>query len=83
VQSVVANKQVKKLRLKKSTNLVAKPLREKRVNEGVWRTIGDIEDLGEIWDILYICSERPEKYMSEALKPIIKLGDTRCQTKWP
>ncbi len=60
---------------------MAKPLREKRVNEGVWRTIG--EDLGEIWDILHICSERPEKYTSEALKPIIKLGDTRCQTKWP
>jgi hypothetical protein len=53
-------------------DLVAKSLREKCVNEDVRRMIGDIEDLGEIWDMLDTCNKRQEKYMPEALKLIIK-----------
>jgi hypothetical protein len=34
--------------------------------------IGNVEGLAEIWDTLDTCYERPEKYMTEALKPIIK-----------
>jgi hypothetical protein len=34
--------------------------------------VGHLEDLHEIWDTLYSCYERPEKYMDEALKPILE-----------
>jgi hypothetical protein len=53
-------------------DLMAKYLREKYMSKSVRSMIGSIEDLGEVWDALETCYERPEKYMSEALKPIIK-----------
>jgi hypothetical protein len=34
--------------------------------------VGHLEDLREIWDTLDTCSERPEKYTEEALKPILE-----------
>jgi hypothetical protein len=38
----------------------------------VRKIIGNVEDLGEIWDTLDTCCERPEKYKTEALKPIVE-----------
>jgi hypothetical protein len=39
--------------------------------------IGYLEELGEIWDTLDACYERPEKYMEEALKPILEFRKYR------
>jgi hypothetical protein len=36
------------------------------------KMIGHLEDLVEIWETLDTCYERPEKYVAEALKPIIE-----------
>jgi hypothetical protein len=41
------------------------------------KMIGHLEELREIWDTLDICYERPEKYMEEALKPILELRKYR------
>ncbi len=34
--------------------------------------IGHLDDLVEIWETLDTCFERPEKYVAEALKPIVE-----------
>jgi hypothetical protein len=34
--------------------------------------IGNVDDLSKIWGTLGTCYQRPEKYMIEALKPIIE-----------
>ncbi len=34
--------------------------------------VGDIEDLDKVWDTLNTCYNRSEKYITEALDPIIK-----------
>jgi hypothetical protein len=39
--------------------------------------VGHLEDLKEIWDTLDTCYERPEKYLEEALKPILELRKYR------
>jgi hypothetical protein len=39
---------------------------------GAWKMVGHLEDLREIWDMLYTCYERLEKYMEEALRPILE-----------
>ncbi len=49
---------------------MAKSLREKRVSKDVRKMIGNVENLCEIWDMLDICYERPDKDMLEAMKPI-------------
>ncbi len=36
------------------------------------KMIGHLDELGEIWDTPDTCYERPEKYMEEALKPILE-----------
>jgi hypothetical protein len=53
-------------------NLMAKTLTEKCVNGEVRKMIRNVEDLVEIWDTLDTCYEKPKRYMSEALKPIIE-----------
>jgi hypothetical protein len=40
--------------------------------------VGHLEDLKEIWDTLDKCYERPEKYMEEALKPILEFRKCRA-----
>ncbi len=52
-----------------SNNLAAKTLREKCVSEDLMKMIGHLE---EIWETLDIWYKRPEKYMAEALKPILE-----------
>jgi hypothetical protein len=47
-------------------------LREKSASGEVQKMIGNEEDLAEIWDTLHTCYERPEKYRTKALKPIIE-----------
>jgi hypothetical protein len=39
--------------------------------------IGHLEELREIWDTLDTCYIRPEKYMEEALKPILEFRKYR------
>ncbi len=36
------------------------------------RRVSHLDDLQEIWDTLDTCFERPEKYMEEALRPIVE-----------
>jgi hypothetical protein len=40
--------------------------------------INDIDDLQEIWDTLDTCYDQPEKYIGEALDPIIKFRKYRA-----
>ncbi len=39
--------------------------------------MGHLEDLREIWDTLDTCYERPEKYMEEALRPVLEFRKYR------
>ncbi len=39
--------------------------------------VGHLKDLREIWDTLDTCTERPEKYMEEALRPILEFRKYR------
>jgi hypothetical protein len=42
------------------------------VKGDAWKMVGHLEDLKEIWDTLDACYKRPEKYMEEALRPIME-----------
>jgi hypothetical protein len=53
-------------------DLAAKTLREKCVKGDTLRMVSHLDDLQEIWDTLDTCFERPEKYMEEALRPIVE-----------
>jgi hypothetical protein len=53
-------------------DLAAKTLREKCVKGDALRMVSHHDDLQEIWDTLDTCFERPEKYMEEALRPIVE-----------
>jgi hypothetical protein len=53
-------------------DLAAKTLREKCVKGDALRMVSHLDDLREIWDTLDTCFERPEKYMEEALQPIVE-----------
>jgi hypothetical protein len=34
--------------------------------------VNDIDDLREVWDTLNTCYDRPDKYISEALEPVVR-----------
>jgi hypothetical protein len=53
-------------------DLAAKTLREKCVKGDALRMVSHLDDLQEIWDTLDTDLERPEKYMEEALRPIVE-----------
>jgi hypothetical protein len=53
-------------------DLAAKTLREKCVKGDALRMVSHLDDLREIWDTLDTCFERPEKYMEEAIRPIVE-----------
>jgi hypothetical protein len=53
-------------------DLAAKTLREKCVKGDALRMVSHLDDLQEIWETLDTCYERPEKYMEEALRPIME-----------
>ncbi len=52
--------------------LVCRSLKEKCLASGVRVLMNDIDDLREAWNTLDTCFDRPEKYISEALDPVIK-----------
>ncbi len=60
-----------------SYDLAAKTLRENCVKGDTVKMIGHLDDLDEIWETLDTCFERPEKYMIEALQPILEFGRYR------
>ncbi len=49
----------------------------KCLSSSVRNMVKDIEDLQEIWDTLDTCFDQPEKYIAEALAPIIKFRKYR------
>jgi hypothetical protein len=46
-----------------SDDLASKTLREKCVKGDALKMVSHLDDLGEMWDTLDTCYERPEKYM--------------------
>jgi hypothetical protein len=52
--------------------LVCRSLKEKSLASSVKILVNDIEDLSEAWGTLDTCFDRTEKYIMEALEPIIK-----------
>ncbi len=58
-------------------DLATKTLRESCVKGDAHKMINHLEELGEIWDTLDTCYEKPEKYMEEALKPILEFRKYR------
>ncbi len=52
--------------------LVCRSLKERSLASNVKILVNDIEDLREAWNTLDTCFDRPEKYVAEALEPIVK-----------
>jgi hypothetical protein len=52
--------------------LVCRILKEKSLAGDARMMVRDIDDLREVWETLNKCYDRPGKYISEALEPIIK-----------
>jgi hypothetical protein len=52
--------------------LVCHSLKEKSLASHVRLLVNDIDDLMEAWDTLNTCFDQPDKYISEALDPVIK-----------
>jgi hypothetical protein len=52
--------------------LVCRSLKERSLASSVKILVNDIEDLREAWNTLDTCFDRPEKYIAEALEPIIR-----------
>jgi hypothetical protein len=52
--------------------LVCRSLKERSLASSVRVLVNDIDDLREAWSTLDTCFDRPEKYISEALDPVIK-----------
>jgi hypothetical protein len=52
--------------------LVCRSLKEKSLASGVKMLVNDIDDLREAWNTLDTCFDRPEKYIAEALDPVVK-----------
>jgi hypothetical protein len=58
-------------------DLAAKTLREKCIKGEAHKKVSHLDDLGEMWDTLDTCYERPETYMEEALRPILEFRKYR------
>jgi hypothetical protein len=54
-----------------SDDLAARTLRDKCLQGDALRMVSHLDDLGEMWETLDTCYERPDKYAEEALKPIV------------
>jgi hypothetical protein len=55
-----------------NNDLAAKTLREKCVTGDALKMVSHLDDLGEMWETLDTCYERQEKYVEEALQPILE-----------
>jgi hypothetical protein len=54
-----------------NNDLAARALRDKCLKGDALQMVSHLDDLREIWETLDTCYERPEKYMEEALRPIV------------
>jgi hypothetical protein len=54
-----------------NNDLAARALRDKCLKGDAFRMVSHLDDLREMWETLDTCYERPEKYMEEALLPIV------------
>jgi hypothetical protein len=52
-------------------HLDARALRDRCIKGDALRMVSHLDDLQEMWETLDTCYERPEKYMEEALQPIV------------
>jgi hypothetical protein len=52
--------------------LVCRSLKERSLASSVKILVNDIDDLREAWNTLDTCFDRPEKYIAEALEPVVK-----------
>ncbi len=52
--------------------LVCRSLKERSLASNVRLLMNDIDDLREAWNTLDTCFDRPEKYITEALDPVVK-----------
>jgi hypothetical protein len=52
--------------------LVCRSLKERSLASNVRMLVNDIDDLREAWSTLDTCFDRPDKYISEALEPVVK-----------
>ncbi len=41
------------------------------------KMVSHLDDLGEMWDTLDTCYERPEKFIEEALRPVLEFRKYR------
>jgi hypothetical protein len=54
-----------------NNDLAARALRDKCLEGDALQMVSHLDDLWEMWETLDTCYERPEKYMEEALRPIV------------
>jgi hypothetical protein len=54
-----------------NNDLAARALRDKCLKGDAFQMVSHLDDLREMWETLDTCYERPEKYMEEALRPIV------------
>jgi hypothetical protein len=54
-----------------SNDLAARALRDKCLQGDALQMVSHLDDLQEMWETLDTCYERPDKYMEEALRPIV------------
>jgi hypothetical protein len=54
-----------------SSDLAARTLRDKCLQGDALQMVSHLDDLREMWETLDTCYERPDKYMEEALRPIV------------
>jgi hypothetical protein len=54
-----------------SNDLAARTLRDKCLQGDALQMVSRLYDLREMWETLDTCYERPDKYMEEALRPIV------------
>ncbi len=54
-----------------SNDLAARTLRDKCLQGDALQMVSHLDDLREMWETLDTCYKRPDKYMEEALRPIV------------
>jgi hypothetical protein len=54
-----------------NNDLAARALRDRCLRGDALQMVSHLDDLREMWETLDTCYERPEKYMEEALRPIV------------
>ncbi len=54
-----------------SNDLAARTLKDKCLQGDALQMVSHLDDLQEMWETLDTCYERPDKYMEEALRPIV------------